>query len=148
MNTKYLDEHLDSLEAITGVPAYNCKIMKDHELIYERCRGYSDKESKREMTTDSLVNLYSCSKVITCTSVMQLVERGKIMLHDPLSKYIPEFADTKVKEQKDGQTILRAPKRQIRIYDLLSMMSGINYNLSSPAIKELREKSGGVCVET
>ena len=77
MNTKYLDEHLDGLEKAIGAPAYNCKVMKDHELIYERHGGYSDRETKREMTTDSLVNLYSCSKVITCTAAMQLVEIGR-----------------------------------------------------------------------
>lgn len=145
MNTKYLDEHLDSLKEKTGVQAYNCKIMCDHELIYQRHGGFSDKETKREMTTDSLVNLYSCSKVITCCAAMQLAEHGKIMLHDPVSKYIAEFADVKVKEKQGDKLILRDPKREMRIYDLFSMTSGINYDLSSPSIRELRERTNGAC---
>ena len=147
MKTKYLDEHLDSLEKAIGTPAYNCKVMKNHELIYERHRGYSDKETKREMTTDSLVNLYSCSKVITCTAAMQLVERGKILLHEPVSEYIPEFAveNLKVKEKIGNETVLRPSKKVMKIYDLLSMMSGIGYNLESPSICECREKTDGKC---
>ncbi len=147
MNTKYLDEHLDGLEKTIGAPAYNCKVMKDHELIYERHGGYSDRETKREMTTDSLVNLYSCSKVITCTAAMQLVERGKILLHDPVSEYIPEFAleNLKVKEKINGETVIRQAKRPMRVYDLLSMMSGVNYDLASPSIKACKEKTNGRC---
>ena len=145
MNTKYLEEHLDSLEQKTGVPAYNIKIMKDRKVIFSRHKGYSNVQTKREMTTDSLVNLYSCTKVITCTAGMQLVERGKIMLHESVATYLPEFANIKVKERVDGKIVLRDPKRELRIYDLFSMMSGLSYNLEYPSIIACREKTNGRC---
>ena len=61
---------------------------------------------------------------------MQLVDRGSIRLDDPVYKYLPEYENLKV---KNGASIEQA-KNTMTIRHLLSMQSGLNYNLSAPSI--------------
>jgi CubicO group peptidase (beta-lactamase class C family) len=75
---------------------------------------------------------------------MQLVERGKILITEPLSKYIPEYANMTVKHRcEDGSTEIRPAKNPILIKHLFSMSAGFNYNLDAPAIKRVKEEKGG-----
>ncbi|RYD96109.1 MAG: class A beta-lactamase-related serine hydrolase, partial [Sphingomonadales bacterium] len=69
------------------------------------------------MTPETIFRIYSMTKPIVSIATMQLVEEGKIALEDPISKYIPEFANPKVLE-KDGKT--RPATREITVRDLLS----------------------------
>ena len=90
--------------------------------------------------------LYSSSKPITCTAVLQLYEQGKILLTDPVSNYIPEFRNMQVQHQRGNGEIFSAPaQREITIANLMSMTSGLNYDLNSPAIQEVRQKTQGRC---
>jgi CubicO group peptidase (beta-lactamase class C family) len=66
------------------------------------------------------------SKVVAAVAVMQLFERGLIALHEPISTYLPEFADPKVAVVKDwGVTQLVTAEREITPHDLLSMTGGM-----------------------
>lgn len=78
---------------------------------------------------DALFRIASMSKPITSVAIMLLVDEGKVKLDDPVSKYIPEFADQKVKT-KDG---LVAPARPVTVRELLTHTSGIAYGLNPPA---------------
>jgi CubicO group peptidase (beta-lactamase class C family) len=94
--------------------------------------GMKDVESQRPMTRDAIFRLYSMTKPITSVAVMMLVDDGKISLDDPLSKFIPAFAETKVaveKRDENGNVVLTTePKvHPIRILDLLRHTSGITY---------------------
>ena len=84
------------------------------------------------MTADTIFPIHSVTKTITSVAAMMLVDRGKIALADPVSKYIPSFAGMKVGvERKDetGRTVLDLvpPRRPITIEDLLLHTSGITY---------------------
>jgi CubicO group peptidase (beta-lactamase class C family) len=79
-----------------GVPANDCKIMKDHEVIYRHKTGYSDYDKTKPVSENDLYRLYSATKVITMIAVLQLVEDKKIGLYDTVDKYLPEFAVMKV----------------------------------------------------
>ncbi len=69
------------------------------------------------------------TKPITCLGAMMLIDEGKSALTDPVSKYIPLFADTKVGIEPDGTTTLELepPNRPVNIEDLLRHTSGISY---------------------
>ncbi len=78
------------------------------------------------MATDSIFRLASMSKVVAAAAVMQLFEQGRIALHEPISTYLPEFADLKVAVVKDWQvTQLMTAEREITPHDLLSMTAGM-----------------------
>ena len=55
------------------------------------------------MSADTIFRLYSMSKPITSVAAMMLVEDGKLALNDPVSKYIPAFADVKVGVERQGR---------------------------------------------
>jgi CubicO group peptidase (beta-lactamase class C family) len=84
------------------------------------------------MSADTIFRLYSMSKPITSVAAMMLVEDGKLRLDDPVSKYIPAFADVKVGvEKRDGDgklsLVQEPPNRPITIEDLLRHTSGLTY---------------------
>ncbi len=64
--------------------------------VYFKSFGVRDVDSGRPMTPDTIFRLYSMSKPVTSVAAMMLVEDGKLALDDPVSKYIPGFAETKV----------------------------------------------------
>ncbi|WP_028709492.1 serine hydrolase domain-containing protein [Propionicicella superfundia] len=91
------------------------------------------------MQTDSVFRLASMSKVIAAVAVMQLFEQGLIALHEPISAYLPEFANPKVAVVKDWEvTQLVTAKREITIHDLLTMTAGMTnswwYRVFEPSI--------------
>src|SRR5213593_1702719 len=71
-------------------------VLRDGQPVYERAVGWSDKEAGRKMTIDTIFRIASQSKAITSVAVLSLVEEGKIGVGDPVSRYIPAFATTKV----------------------------------------------------
>src|SRR5260370_11168350 len=97
-------------EIATGkIPGAILLIEQHGKPVYFESFGVRDVESKRPMTADSIFRLYSMSKPITSVAAMMLVEDGKLFLDDPVSKYIPAFADVKVgveKRDEDGNPVL------------------------------------------
>jgi CubicO group peptidase (beta-lactamase class C family) len=100
--------------------------------VYFECFGVRDLESRHPMTADTIFRIFSMSKPITSVAAMMLVEDGKLALDDPVAKYIPAFADTKVgteRIEENGKPVLvQEPlQRPITIKDLLRHTSGITY---------------------
>ena len=117
---QYVDEN-----RLAGVVAL---VLRDGRPVYERAVGWSDKEAGRRMTTDTIFRIASQTKAITSVAVLSLVEEGKIDLGDPVSRFIPAFASTKVAVPKDTGSIDIVPaKRRITIRDLLTHTAGISY---------------------
>ena len=118
-------------EVATGkIPGAVVLIQQHGKPVYSETFGYRDPAARTPMTRDTIFRIYSMSKPITSVAVMMLVDDGKIALDDPLSKYIPAFADVKVAaENKDesGGIALEPLKRPITIEDLLRHTSGITY---------------------
>jgi uncharacterized protein YbbC (DUF1343 family)/CubicO group peptidase (beta-lactamase class C family) len=77
-----------------GIPGAVLLVGHNGSVIYRKAYGHRALEPRREsMTLDTIFDLASLTKVIvTTTAVMQLVERGKVRLNDPVAKYLPEFA--------------------------------------------------------
>ena len=131
--TKYLDAQENE-----GIPGSEIVVYRDHERIYHHCAGYSDEQKRRPTDGSELYWLYSASKVSTCTAMMQLIEQKKANLDDSVSQYLPAFGSMMVRERD----ILRPAKRAITIRHLMSMQSGLNYNLNSPSLQKAREFYG------
>jgi CubicO group peptidase (beta-lactamase class C family) len=66
------------------------------KVVHLQAHGLADLESKRPMRTDTLFRMFSMTKPLTAVSVLMLMEEGKLLLSDPVSRYIPEFRDQKV----------------------------------------------------
>ena len=95
--------------------------------------GKIDADGSAPMTKDAIFRIYSMTKPITTLTAVMLVEEGKLLLSDPVSKYIPAFAKMQVGVEKadaaGGKPSLElvAARRQITIQDLMRHTSGITY---------------------
>jgi CubicO group peptidase (beta-lactamase class C family) len=115
------------------IPGAIVSIQHQGRPVYFKTFGVRDVTTKAPMTRDTIFRLYSMSKPITAVAAMTLIEEGKLSLADPLSKYIPAFADVKVGVERvgdDGKPRLDmvAPDRPILIQDLMRHSSGIVYD--------------------
>jgi CubicO group peptidase (beta-lactamase class C family) len=96
------------------------------------------------MSPDTVVWIASMSKAFTSTAAMQLVERGKLELDAPASRWAPQLGQVKVLEGFDasGQGKLRAPKSQITLRQLLTHTAGFGYDIWSADLVRFQEKNG------
>ena len=127
-----IDSFIQSAVDTNKVPGAILLIRRNGQTAYFKSFGVRDPVTKVPMTPDSIFRIYSMSKPITTVAAMMLVEEGKLRLDDPLSKYIPSFANVKVGvEVKDeGGKVnldLVAAKRPITIQDLMRHTSGLTY---------------------
>jgi len=89
--------------------------------------GKQDPVSGAPMRTDSLFRIYSMTKPLVSVGVMMLWEEGRLLLNDPIEKYLPALASPKV-GVIEGETMrLVAANRSITVQDLLRHTSGLTY---------------------
>ena len=131
---KYLDEMVEEF----GVPGCDCTIYKEHEQVFRHKSGFSDFERTKSVSENDMYWLYSTSKITTCTAALQLVERGVISLSDPVSKYLPEYADITVRDNGG----VRPAKTVMTIEHLFTMSSGLDYQLDKVPTLQVLAKYG------
>lgn len=107
--------------AIAGA---NVLVLHNGKEIYHNTFGFRNKENHLPMERDTIIRLFSMSKPITAAATMILAERGDIDLWDPVSMYFPSFQN-QVVWGENGQLI--PVERDVTIWDLLNMTSGIPY---------------------
>jgi CubicO group peptidase (beta-lactamase class C family) len=97
-------------------------------IAYFEAFGNRDAEVRAPMQTDAIFRIASQSKAIVSVAAMTLVEEGKLLLTEPVGKYLPEFLDTKVAVARDGggYDVVKAT-RPITVRDLLTHTSGFGY---------------------
>jgi CubicO group peptidase (beta-lactamase class C family) len=83
---------------------------------------------------DAIFRIYSMTKPITSVAVMRLLEDGRLLLNDPVSKYIPAFADVQVGVERGDRLELVAPKRPPTVQDLLRHTSGLTYGFTGASV--------------
>jgi CubicO group peptidase (beta-lactamase class C family) len=98
-----IDAYLKNEIAENKIPGAIMMIRRNGKTAYFNSLGVQDPATKAPMTPDSIFRIYSMSKPITTVAAMMLVEEGKLQLNDPLSKYIPAFANVKVGVEKKGE---------------------------------------------
>jgi len=86
-----LPETCASLMHQRGWPSLSIAIVLDQKIIYSQAFGYADVDKKIPATTNTIYRIASMTKLFNATMLMQLAERGKVNLNDPLSKYIPGY---------------------------------------------------------
>jgi CubicO group peptidase (beta-lactamase class C family) len=99
-------------------------IMRGGKLAHLEAVGSRDPATREPLKTDSIFSIASMTKAMTSTAVMLLVEEGRVLLADPVLKYLPPLAELKVAEPGGGT---RAPKQLPTIQDLLRHTSGLTY---------------------
>ncbi|MBV8963068.1 MAG: beta-lactamase family protein, partial [Hyphomicrobiales bacterium] len=115
-----VDESLRRATEAGEVPGLVVAAATDDGLVYEAAFGKREVGKPAAMTTDSVFWIASMTKAITCTAAMQLVERGKLKLDDPIETLLPQLAGRQVLEvdPSSGDARLRPAKRAITLRQL------------------------------
>jgi CubicO group peptidase (beta-lactamase class C family) len=127
-----IEDFVNGEVAAGRIPGAAVLVQQHGKPVYLKWFGKRDPDKGTPMTEDAIFPIHSVTKTITSVAAMMLVDRGKIALDDPVSKYIPSFAGMTVGvERKDesGKTVLdRVPlRRPMTVEDLLLHTSGITY---------------------
>lgn len=107
-----IDKRIDNFLSIelkdNQFPGVQYVVFNKDEILYEFAGGYAKVDAKEKMTSNTLLNVFSTTKVVTAIAVLQLAQQGKLALTDKAAKYFPEL-----------------PYKDVTIAQILSQSSGI-----------------------
>jgi CubicO group peptidase (beta-lactamase class C family) len=127
MSKKYVETGL--------LPGILTQVWRKGETVYTGMSGQMDIERAKPMREDAIFRIYSMTKPITAVALMMLVEDGKLSLDDDVHVHIPSWKNLRVYasgvpslvESTAGQFLTTAPKRRMKIVDLVTHTSGLPY---------------------
>ena len=103
-----LNNYLELIYQDNQFPGIQYVVFNNKEILYEYSGGYAKIANKEEMTKDSVLNVFSTTKIITAIAILQLAQEGKLLLTDRAVKYFPDL-----------------PYKNVTIKQILSHSSGI-----------------------
>ncbi|MGC2690492.1 MAG: serine hydrolase domain-containing protein [Pseudolabrys sp.] len=132
-----------------AVPGAVMLIARRGQIASLEALGYRDREDGAVMRPDTIFRIASMTKPVTSVAAMMLAEEGKLLIADPVSRYIPAFANLKVATNSDDATAktlaVEPPQREMTVQDLLRHTSGLTYaHLTGPHIKQAYEAANVV----
>lgn len=113
--SKKIEQYVNQQMTNNSIPGMSVIIMQNDRCVYKKGFGYSNLDTKKKVTTDTLFELGSTSKAFTALGVQKLVSDGKINLNDSVSTYLPWF-----------KMYYKGSEAKITIGQLLDHTSGIN----------------------
>jgi CubicO group peptidase (beta-lactamase class C family) len=143
MDFKPLAQFIDRVTA-WRIPWAEVLVMHRNRIVFRYRNGYLDLEKRIPLEDGAVFNLYSLTKIMTCVAGLRLVEQGAILLSDPISAYLPEYAEMTVEKRlPNGETRLEPATRPITVRDLFAMTAGFSYRLGSPSLLAAIERTDG-----
>lgn len=124
---EYLDALLEEELNRNRIPGAQIGVYAKGNTLYEKDYGYQE---------NSIYRMYSMTKPVTAVAAMLMYQRGRLDLLAPVSEYLPEYRKMTVLTEHG----LRDAKRQIQIWDLLNMTSGIVYPDADLAGREMERQ--------
>jgi CubicO group peptidase (beta-lactamase class C family) len=105
-----------------------------HQALFKSF-GQMDLASGKPMTDDAIFRIYSMTKPITSIALMSLYEKGLFQLDDPVSRYVPSWANQRVYVSGEGETMQTEPlERPVSIRDMLRHTGGLTYGGGLPGV--------------
>ena len=115
---RYIDDDL-----LAGTVAL---IARHGKIVHLEAQGWRDKEADQLMTADSIFTIMSMTKPIVSVALMSLFEEGRFLLDDPISKWLPEYADLTVVASGPGRSRTEALVRPVTVRHVLTHTSGLS----------------------
>jgi CubicO group peptidase (beta-lactamase class C family) len=142
----FIPERLERLTAVMArqveekkAPGVSMLIARHGKIAYRESVG-ALRPGGPPMTDDAIFRIYSMTKPIVSVATMMLVEEGRLLITDPVSKYLPAFANAQVGVVNGDQLKLAPLKRPITVQDLMRHTSGLTYGFTgaSPVQKLIK----------
>ncbi len=124
-----IDRFLDDTYIKTSkYPGFGLSIARRGQVVYQSALGIANGETGLKWADDTIVRLYSMTKPVTSVAMLMLMEKGLFQISDPVSRFIPEFANLKVWAGGTPESYTtKFPEREMTIQDLLTHTSGLTY---------------------
>lgn len=118
------------------IPGVVTLIARHGRVVHFKAQGRRAPDRDETMELDAIFRIYSMTKPIVSVALMMLAEEGRLLVSDPVSAYVPEFADTRVGVERDGRLEEEPLLRPITIQDLLRHTAGLTYEWIHDGIVE------------
>jgi CubicO group peptidase (beta-lactamase class C family) len=130
---------LDRLDAVLrddanqgAIPGAVTLVTRDGAVAYHEAVGFADRKEQRPMPLDAIFRIASMTKPVTAVAALMLMEQGKVLLSDPVSRFLPELRDLKVGvEEVDAagrrHLTLEPCRRAMTVHDLMRHTAGFTY---------------------
>ena len=130
---EFVQEYIDT-DRIAGAVTL---VARKGEVVHFEAQGWRDREGGVPMTRDTIFVLMSMTKPVVSAALMMLFEEGKFLLDDPIAKWIPEYADHKVRINADGVRPQVVPEaRPVTVRHVLTHTSGLTLNPQGRGLSE------------
>ena len=130
----YIQDYIDTNQIAGAVTL----IARKGKVVHHEAQGWRHKEENQPMAKDTIFTLMSMTKPIVSTALMMLWEDGRFMLDDPISKWLPNYADKMVLEE--GKLV--KPRRPVTVRHVLTHTSGLTLTPPSPPAPERQAPEG------
>lgn len=110
------------------LPGAVALVARHGQTVLHSAFGEQNPADGTPMALDSIFRIYSMTKPLVSVAIMQLLERGQLLLSDPVGQHLSEFADVRVAEDETGRQT-RPPARPPTVQDLLRHTSGLTYEI-------------------
>ena len=125
---KRIDEHFKAYVDDGRLAGWQVMVGQHDEVVHTATYGVADLASSRPVADDTLWRIYSMTKPIVSVAAMQLWEQGVFELTDPISRWLPAFADVRVWADGTNSAPRTVPATEpIRMWHLLTHTSGLTY---------------------
>jgi CubicO group peptidase (beta-lactamase class C family) len=115
------------------IPGVVAQVWRRQELCCDVVAGMRDVERDIPMQRDSIFGIASMTKPVTVSLALQLLDEGKLHLDEPISRWVPEFAQMRVLRRPDGVLEDTLPAaRAITVEDLMTHRAGLGYGFLTP----------------
>ena len=135
LSAKALTQIPPALQAVVDagdLSGFVTLVWRKGEIAQVNTVGWRDVAAKAPMTRDTLFRIASMTKPVTSIAALMLMEEGKLRLEDPITKWLPEFADMRVLKNPTGPIDDTYPTpRDITVEDLMTHRSGLAYSFTS-----------------
>lgn len=126
-NKKQLEHAIEEIRKEYNVPGAIVALTQGGECVYNQSFGYRNIERELSITENTVFGLASITKSFTCIALMHLQEQGKISIHDPVKRYLPEF------RLKDNQSVENITLHHFMTHSSgLPPMASLEYALKRP----------------
>ena len=139
-----IDRHFQGYVDQRKLAGWHIAISRHGQLVHSSTAGHRDIAADLAFTDDTVVRMFSMTKPITSVAAMMLYEEGLLELKSPISKWLPEFADTRVYRSGSFLAPITDPLTEpIRVWHLLTHTSGLTYGFHNTHATDAIYRRGG-----
>ncbi|MEV1143361.1 serine hydrolase domain-containing protein [Micromonospora sp. NPDC049799] len=139
-----IDEHFGRYVDDGRLPGFQVVVTRRGEVAHSGTYGRRDAEKDLPVEADTLWRIYSMTKPVTSVAAMLLWEEGRFELTDPISRWLPEFADLRVYSKGSTLKPYTVPALEpIRVWHLLTHTAGLTYGFMQTSVVDGLYRAAG-----